>query len=114
MASGRRDSQAERAAAFGSRIRQIRRAASLTQRDVAERIPMSAANLSRIENGDQGPPPDEIIAALAAALETDENELFELAGRRSSDFEAAVLGEIRALRRELQDGLARLERAIDS
>lgn len=40
-------------------MRSLRRASKLKQREVAERIPMSPGNLSRIENGDYGPPSNE-------------------------------------------------------
>lgn len=66
MSTRRPESQAERAHAFGARIRSLRRARKLTQRQVAEGIPMSPGNLSRLENGELGPPSDEVIAKLAA------------------------------------------------
>jgi transcriptional regulator with XRE-family HTH domain len=113
MTSARGPSQTERAHALGSRLRQLRRAAKLTQRQVAERVPMSAANLSRIENGEQGPPSDEVIEGLARALDVDATELLALAGRSgavaSSD---TLLRELRALRTEVKDGFARVEAAI--
>lgn len=65
----RPESQAERAHAFGARVRSVRRAKKLTQRQVAERIPMSPGNLSRLENGEHGQPADEVISKLAAILD---------------------------------------------
>jgi transcriptional regulator with XRE-family HTH domain len=56
MSSRRPDSQAERAHAFGARVRSLRRARGLTPRQVAQAIPMSAGNLSRLENGEHGRP----------------------------------------------------------
>jgi transcriptional regulator with XRE-family HTH domain len=113
MTSARGPSQTERAHALGARLRQLRRAAKLTQREVAQRIPMSAANLSRLENGEQGPPSEETIERLARALDTDPAELLTLAGRAgrpaSSD---AILREVRQLRAEVKDGFARVEAAI--
>jgi transcriptional regulator with XRE-family HTH domain len=110
-----RATQADRAHAVGSRLRQLRRAAKLTQRQVAERVPMSAANLSRIENGEQGPPADEVIERLAGVLGADTAELLTLAGRTaittSSD---TLLRELRQLRAEIKDGLARVEAAIQA
>jgi transcriptional regulator with XRE-family HTH domain len=85
MPANRVPSQAERAAAVGARIRQLRRQAGLTQRQLAERLPMSSGNLSRIENGDQGPPSDEVLQSIAAALEIDPVELLSLATTGSSD-----------------------------
>jgi transcriptional regulator with XRE-family HTH domain len=113
MTSARGPSQTERAHALGSRLRQLRRAAKLTQRQVAEQVPMSAANLSRIENGEQGPPSDEAIEQLARVLETDPADLLALIGRAplpaSTD---TLLREIRQLRAEVRDGFAHMHAAI--
>lgn len=114
MSSLRPESQAERAHAFGARIRAIRRTKKLTQRQVAERLPMSAGNLSRLENGEHGPPSDEVISKLATALDTDATELFRLAGRDmgGTSFEHQVLSELQRLRREIRAGFDRLDAAI--
>jgi transcriptional regulator with XRE-family HTH domain len=114
MASPRRPSQQARAVSFGARLRQLRRAQSLTQRQVAERVPMSSGNLSRIENGQQGPPADETIERLAAALSVDAEVLFRLAGRSgdAEGFEAAVLSKLDRLQQELTEGFARVEAAL--
>jgi transcriptional regulator with XRE-family HTH domain len=110
----RPESQAERAHAFGARIRAARRAKKLTQRQVAEGIPMSPGNLSRLENGDHGPPGDEVIAKLAAILDIDVAELFKLAGRDvgGASFEGQVLSELQQLRREMRAGFKRLDETI--
>lgn len=106
--------EAERAHAFGARVRAIRRSKKLTQREVAARLPMSPGNLSRLENGEHGPPADEVIAKLATALDTDAAELFRLAGRDvgGASFERQVLSELQRLRRELRSGFDRLDAAI--
>jgi transcriptional regulator with XRE-family HTH domain len=67
----------------------------MTQRQAAERIPMSTGNLSRVEKGEQGPPADEVIDRLARALKLPPEELFALARRATtpSDFEQRVLRE---------------------
>lgn len=110
MTSARASNDADRAFALGSRLRQLRRAAKLTQREVAERIPMSAANLSRIETGEQGPPSDEIIERLSHALNADPTELLTLAGRTTaSPSPDELLRELRQLRAEIKDGFAGLE-----
>jgi transcriptional regulator with XRE-family HTH domain len=86
----------------------------MTQRQVAERIPMSPGNLSRLENGETGPPADEVIAKLAAILDIDVAELFKLAGRDvgGASFEGQVLSELQRLRREMRSGFERLDKAI--
>jgi transcriptional regulator with XRE-family HTH domain len=74
---------------------------------------MSAANLSRIENGEQGPPSAEVLEGLARALDTDLTELLTLAGRGGPTTSPDVLlHELRALRAEIKDGFARVEEAI--
>jgi transcriptional regulator with XRE-family HTH domain len=113
MTSVRGASQADRAFVLGSRLRRLRRAANLTQRQVAEQVPMSAANLSRIENGEQGPPADEVIERLAVVLNADSSELLSLAGRETvSASSERLLHELRNLRTEIRDGFAKVEAAI--
>jgi transcriptional regulator with XRE-family HTH domain len=75
---------------------------------------MSPGNLSRLENGEHGPPADEVIAKLAGILDIDVTELYKLAGRDvgGSSFEAQVLGELEQLRREMRAGFKRLDAAI--
>jgi transcriptional regulator with XRE-family HTH domain len=114
MPTRRPDSQAERARAFGARVRSARRSKKLTQRQVAEGIPMSPGNLSRLENGEHGPPADEVITKLAELLDVDVAELFKLAGRDvgGASFETQVLAELQQLRRELRAGFRRLDEAL--
>jgi transcriptional regulator with XRE-family HTH domain len=111
MARSRHPTQHERAAVVGTRLRRRRRELRLTQREVADRVPMSAGNLSRIENAEQGPPSDEVLEQLAKALELPASELFQLA-RGSAPTPDAVLAEIRQMREEMRTGFERLERAL--
>lgn len=74
---------------------------------------MSAANLSRIENGEQGPPADEVIERLASVLAADTTDLLALAGRTAvSASSDTLLYELRKLRAEIKDGFAKVEAAI--
>lgn len=104
MPSRRPKSEVERAHAFGARIRALRRQRKLTQRQVAEQLPMSPGNLSRFENGEHGPPSDEVIAKLAGVLDADIDELLGLAGRDvgGASFERQVLSELQGLRRDIR------------
>jgi transcriptional regulator with XRE-family HTH domain len=105
MPSRRPESEAERAHAFGARIRAIRRQRRLTQRQVAEQLPMSPGNLSRLENGEHGPPSDEVIVKLVDVLNADIDELMRLAGRDvgGASFERQVLSELQDLRRDMRE-----------
>jgi transcriptional regulator with XRE-family HTH domain len=104
MPARRPPSQVERARAFGERVRSLRRERKVTQRELAEQIPMSSGHLSRIETGDYGPPSDEVIERLAEALGTDRIELLRLAGRDPGrrGLEEEILTELREIRRELK------------
>ena len=110
MASPRGDKEASRALALGALVRKRRRDKELTLGQLAKRIPMSASNLSRVELGSQGPPADEVIERIAAALGVEPDELLRAAGRSSSgqSFEETVLdkldaigSDVRALRQTL-------------
>jgi transcriptional regulator with XRE-family HTH domain len=75
---------------------------------------MSPGNLSRLENGEHGPPADEVITKLADILDIDAAELFKLAGRDvgGASFEQQVLSELHRLRRELRAGFDRLDATV--
>lgn len=105
MSTPRGDTEASRALALGALVRRLRRDRRLTLRQLAERVPMSASNLSRIELGEQGPPPDEIIQRIAAALDADSAELLRAAGRYATGktFEETVLARLDALGRDLRE-----------
>jgi len=67
---------------FGQKIRQLRKARTLSQRDLAERVRVSFTYISKIENGhlDFGDyPSEELILKLAKALGADADELLLLA-----------------------------------
>src|SRR5690606_3338016 len=69
---------------FGERIRELRLAKNLTQRDLGEKVGVEFSYVSKIENEklDFGDVPSErLIQKLADALETDEFELLVLAGK---------------------------------
>ena len=67
---------------FGNRLRAMRTAKGLSQRALGERVGVSFTYISKVENGklDFGNyPSEDLICRLAAALETDEEELLLMA-----------------------------------
>lgn len=74
------------------------------QREVAEQVPISPGHLSRLETGDYGPPPDEVIERLAEVLGADRLDLLQLAGRDPGRrvFEERVLEELQAIREGIE------------
>jgi transcriptional regulator with XRE-family HTH domain len=105
MTSLRGNTEADRALALGALVRKLRRERRMTLNQLAERVPMSASNLSRIELGSQGPPADEIIERIGLALEADTGELLRAAGRYATGktFEEAVLARLDALGRDMRE-----------
>jgi transcriptional regulator with XRE-family HTH domain len=70
---------------FGARLRELRRKAKLTQRELASQIGVDFSYLSKIENGVLPPPSEKVILRLAEALKVDKDELLILAGRIPED-----------------------------
>lgn len=105
MANPRGKSEANRALALGALLRKLRRDRGYTLDQLAKRIPMSASNLSRVELGSQGPPPDEVIERIAKALEVETAELLHAAGRvgGGESFEQAVLERLDAIGRDVRE-----------
>ena len=105
MASPRGQREASRALALGALLRKLRRERGYTLIQLAERIPMSASNLSRVELGSQGPPADEVIERIARALGADTAGLLRAAGRVADDesFERAVLERLDAIGRDVRE-----------
>lgn len=81
---------------------------------LAPRVPMSTSNLSRLENGEQGPPADEAIVRIAAALNSAPGEFLQAAGRplQGESFEETVLARLDAISDDLDDikGALKLKR----
>lgn len=103
MASPRGQTQEERSLAFGALVQRLRREQRMTLKGIADLVPMSDSNLSRIEHGKQGPPSDETIEKLAAALDADAAELLRAAGRIAgeSEFEQFVRVSLESISRDL-------------
>lgn len=71
--------------AFGPRLRELRKQAGLSQRELAEKIGVSFTYLSKIESGVMPPPSEKVLGKLAEALNIDEDELLTLAGKIPAD-----------------------------
>ena len=82
-------------ATFGSYIREKREALRNTDRaysvrKVAARIGVEPSYLSKIERGDQSPPSEGKVVALAEVLGEDPDLLLAMAGKVSSDLQEAI------------------------
>jgi transcriptional regulator with XRE-family HTH domain len=82
-------------ATFGDFIRQQREArrtgdAAFSVRQVAARVGIEPSYLSKIERGEQAPPSEQTISAIARELDEDPDVLLALAGKVSSDLQATI------------------------
>lgn len=83
---------------FGQRLRELRRARGISQRRLAERVDVDFTYLSKLENDRFPPPSAKTIAALAAELKADADELSLLAGKIPADLQEVLVGNPRALK----------------
>ena len=72
--------------AFGELLRGLRRAAGLTQEELAERAGLAARTISDLERGVRRSPHKHTVGLLAAALElgAEDRQLFLRAARRGA------------------------------
>ncbi len=89
--------------AFGDRVRELRKAQGMSQRNLAERSRIDFTYLSKIENGRIEPPSEDVIRRIAEQLDANADELILLADKFPSDLaqEIGTLSRVTALRREL-------------
>ncbi len=66
---------------FGSVLRERRRGAGLTQRELAERVSLDFTYISKLENDRLPPPAADTIVALAEILGAPADELLALTGK---------------------------------
>lgn len=87
---------------FGQRLRELRKAKSMPQRELAHKTAISFTYLSKLENGVSPPPAQKAILALAEALGANQegtDELFGLANKIPPELLAHVdAGMIKMLR----------------
>jgi transcriptional regulator with XRE-family HTH domain len=69
------------ARSFGQELRERRRAAGLTQRDLAERARLDFSYISKVENNRIGPPAADTVVELCRILRIPPEELLALVGK---------------------------------
>jgi PAS domain S-box-containing protein len=92
---------------FGERLRELRKAKGLTQRDLAQKARISFTYVSKMESGAMSPPRHKIIHSLAAVLgadDADTDELFGLARKLPRDLVDKVDAETIRMLRSRGDG----------
>ncbi len=78
--------------AFVRRLREDKRADDrrFSLRQVAKRLEVEPAYLSKIERGDVPPPSERLTRRIAAELDQDEDVLLAMAGKVSSDLQEVI------------------------
>ena len=84
---------------FGGYLRQKREERELTLLDVAERLGISIAYLSRIERERENAPKDELIQKISAVLGLDADEAFAAARRLPPDLRPHAKSVVKLYRR---------------
>ena len=75
---------------FGRHLRDLRKRAGLSQRELAQRAGIDFTYLSKIENGRVDPPGEQTMRALAAALGADAETLLARARKLPRDLKHLV------------------------
>lgn len=83
---------------FGAKLRQLRKKARMSQREVADKVKIDFTYLSKIESGVMPPPSEEKIRRLAKVLGCDEYELITLAGKVPIDLKRLIVRNKTVLR----------------
>ncbi len=75
---------------FGTALREMRRAAKINQRELAEQIGLDFSYISKIENGKLPPPSADTVVAICQVLNIEPSELLALTGKIPSDVQRTV------------------------
>ncbi len=75
---------------FGTVLRHWRRAAGLSQRDLAERTGVDFSYISKVENGRLPPPAADTVVAMSRILGVPAEELLALTGKIPSGVQQSV------------------------
>jgi transcriptional regulator with XRE-family HTH domain len=83
---------------FGSYLRERRRSAQVSQRQLADAVGVDFSYISKLENGRLPPPAADTIVRLARAIDCPTEELLAVAKKMPSSLDASLTGEPAALR----------------
>ncbi len=99
---------------FGQRVRELRQARGLTQRELARKAGISYAYVSKLETGSMTPPRHKVIQSLARTLgatDVETDELFGMAGKLPQELmgrvDARTIGVLRSMDNEPEMGRPR-------
>lgn len=71
---------------FGEMLRRLRAQHNISQRDLAERVGIDFTYISKIENGSEQAPSEEVLIKMAEVFSVNKYDLIISAGKTPSDF----------------------------
>lgn len=75
---------------FGTKLREYRRQANMSQRELARRIGLDFSYISKVENDRLPPPAADTVLKICEVLDIEPEELLALIGKIPSDVREAV------------------------
>jgi len=81
---------------FGQRLKQLRREAGVTQRELAQKTGLDFSYISKLENDRNPPPAADTIVRICDALGVPAERLLALKGRLPSEIQETVTGNVAA------------------
>ena len=75
---------------FGERLRELRRRAGFSQRDLANRTNLDFSYISKVENGRLPPPAADTVVAISRELGVPAEELLALTGKIPSEVQQSL------------------------
>ena len=75
---------------FGEMLREKRRAAGISQRDLADKIGVDFSYISKLENGRLPPPAADTLVEICRVLNIEPEELLALTGKLPSEIQKGV------------------------
>lgn len=93
---------------FGELLKSYRKEKRISQRKLGELAGVDFTYISKIENGTQAPPSEEVIRRIAEILEVDAHRLILSANKIPSDYQASIFNnkdvdELHVLFRKIQN-----------
>jgi transcriptional regulator with XRE-family HTH domain len=82
---------------FGHRLRRLRRAAGLTQRQLAKEVGVDFSYISKLENGRLPPPAAETVMRICDVLGVRPGHLFTASGKIPPEIEKAISSSAEAI-----------------
>lgn len=82
---------------FGQKLRALRRAAGITQRELAERVGVDFSYISKLENDRLSPPAADTVVEICKALDVTPDELLAASGKMPPQVQRSIVSSPAAI-----------------